>query len=155
MGGHLNWSAILNSLLVALVATIGTMLIHGLVVHTIIMTLHRDLDRGRLGGRLWINLTFVGGSALLAFAGHLLEVVLWAFVLDLCGGVADFSMALYSSAGSYTTLGSGALVLSPRWRLLGPLEAAAGMVMFGISTALIFAVIQRLTLARLDGPAAK
>jgi hypothetical protein len=151
----LNWSAVQNSLLVALAATLGTMVIHGLVVHAIITTLHRDLDRGRLGGRLWVNLIFVGGSSLFAFVGHLLEVILWAFVIDLCGGVADFTTALYCSASSYTTLDSGALASSPRWRLLGPLEAAAGMVMFGITTALIFAVIQRLIQARLDGPTAK
>jgi hypothetical protein len=41
--------------------------------------------------------------------------------------------------------------LSPPWKLLGPLEAAAGLLMFGISTALIFAVIQRLIQSRLTG----
>jgi len=96
------------------------------------------------------NLTFIGGTILFALAGHLLEIALWAFVLDLCDGVADFSAALYCSAGSYTTLGSGDVVLSSRWKLLGPFEAAAGMLMFGVSTALIFAVIQRLAQARLD-----
>jgi hypothetical protein len=38
--------------------------------------------------------------------------------------------------------------MSPAWRLLGPVEAANGMLMFGISTAMIFAVIQRLIEAR-------
>jgi hypothetical protein len=38
--------------------------------------------------------------------------------------------------------------MSPAWRLLGPLEAANGMLMFGVSTAMIFAVIQRLIEAR-------
>jgi hypothetical protein len=41
-------------------------------------------------------------------------------------------------------LGYGDLIMTPSWRLLGPLEAADGMLMFGVSTALIFAVIQRL-----------
>jgi hypothetical protein len=41
-------------------------------------------------------------------------------------------------------VGSGEVVLSPHWKLLGPLEAATGLLMFGVSTALIFAVIQRL-----------
>jgi hypothetical protein len=34
--------------------------------------------------------------------------------------------------------------MTPAWRLLGPLEAADGMLMFGVSTAIIFALIQRL-----------
>jgi hypothetical protein len=38
--------------------------------------------------------------------------------------------------------------MSPSWKLLGPLEAANGMLMFGVSTAMIFAVIQRLVQAR-------
>ena len=152
---HSNRIAILGSLLVGLAATVGTMVIHGLVVHTIITGTRRDLQRGTLGVGLWVNLTFVTGATLLALVGHIVEVALWAFVLDLCGGVADFSRALYCSAGSYTTLGSGAVVLSPRWKLLGPFEAAAGMLMFGVSTALIFAVIQRLIHVRLAGAEGK
>jgi hypothetical protein len=38
--------------------------------------------------------------------------------------------------------------MTPSWRLLGPLEALDGMLMFGVSTAMIFAVIQRLLRAR-------
>jgi hypothetical protein len=38
--------------------------------------------------------------------------------------------------------------MSPFWKLLGPLETANGMLLFGVSTAMIFAVIQRLVEAR-------
>ena len=60
------------------------------------------------------------------------------------GEFSAFAPACYHSAVNYTTLGYGDVVMSPTWRLLGPLEAADGMLMFGISTALIFAVIQHL-----------
>ena len=109
-------------MLVALAATFGTIVIHGFVVHTIIMTLRRNLQRGVLGARLWVNLTFIMGATLLALAGHLVEIALWAFALDISGAVADISAAIYSSAGSYTTSGSD-IVLPPRWKLLGPFEA--------------------------------
>jgi hypothetical protein len=141
--------AILGSLLVGLAATLGTIVIHGLAVHTIIMTLRRNLQRGVLGRRIWMNMTFIMGATLLAFAGHLGEIALWAFALDITGAVADFGAAIYSSAGSYTTSGSD-VVLPPQWKLLGPLEAVSGMLMFGVSTAFIFAVIQRLLHARFD-----
>ena len=141
--------AILTSLLVALAATLGTLVIHGLVVHTIIMTLRRDLQRGVLGGRIWVNLTFIMGATLLAFAGHVGEIALWAFALDMTGAVADIGAAIYSSAGSYTTSGSD-IVLPPQWKLMGPFEAVCGMLMFGVSTAFIFAVIQRLIRARYE-----
>ena len=141
--------AILVTLLVALAATLGTVVIHGFVVHTIIMTLRSNLQRGLLGARLWVNLAFVMGATLLAFAGHLAEIALWAFVLVRSGAVGDFSAAVYSSAGSYTTSGSD-VVLPPQWKLLGPFEAVCGMLMFGVSTALIFAVLQRLIHTRFD-----
>jgi hypothetical protein len=139
--------AILSSLLVGLAATFGTIVIHGFVVHTIVMTLRRNLKRGVLGMRIWVNMTFVVTATLLALAGHLAEIALWAFALDVSGAVANISAAVFSSAGSYTTSGSD-IVLPEKWKLLGPLEAVCGMLMFGLSTAFIFAVIQRLIHAR-------
>ncbi len=59
-----------------------------------------------------------------------------------------FVTNVYHSAVNYTTLGDDTVVMSARWRLLGPLEAADGMLMFGVSTAMIFAVIQRLIQTR-------
>jgi hypothetical protein len=40
--------------------------------------------------------------------------------------------------------------LPPQWKLLGPFEAVDGMLMFGVSTAFIFAVVNRLIHARYD-----
>jgi hypothetical protein len=134
---------------VGLAATFGTIVIHGFVVHAIVMTLRRDLKRGVLGARLSVNLVFIMGATLLALAGHLTEIVLWAFALDMSGAVPDFRAAFLSSAGSYTTSGSD-IVLAPQWKLLGPLEAVAGMLMFGLSTAFIYAVINRLIHAHFD-----
>ena len=141
--------AILGSLLVGLAATLGTIVIHGFVLHTIVINLRRDLQHGVLGARVWVNLTFIMGVTLLTLAGHLGEIGLWAFALDLSGAVADIRAAIYSSAGSYTTSGSD-IVLPPQWKLLGPFEAVDGMLMFGVSTAAIFAVIQRLIHAVYD-----
>jgi hypothetical protein len=45
---------------------------------------------------------------------------------------------------NFTTLGYGDIVMSRAWRLLGPLEAVAGMLMFGVSTAVLFGVTQAL-----------
>jgi hypothetical protein len=143
-------SHILNSLLVGIAATLGTIVIHGFVVHAIIVTLRSNLQRGVLGARIWVNMTFIMGATLLALAGHLVEIALWALALYLCGAVVDISGAIYSSAGSYTTSGSD-IVLPPQWKLLGPLEAVTGMLMFGLSTAFVFAVIQRLLRARFQG----
>ena len=99
-------AAIVGSLLVGLAATLGTIVIHGFVVHTIVMTLRRNLQRGVFGIWIWVNLTFVMGATLLALAGHLGEIALWAFALYASGAVTDFRAAIYSSADSYATSGS-------------------------------------------------
>jgi hypothetical protein len=69
-------------------------------------------------------------------------MALWAGILEACAEFPAVAIALYHSAVNYTTLGD--IVMSGRWRFLGPLEATDGMLMFGISTAMIFAVIQEL-----------
>ena len=44
---------------------------------------------------------------------------------------------------NYTTLGYGNVVPAERWRLLGPMTAMNGVLMFGWSTAVIFEVLRR------------
>jgi hypothetical protein len=141
--------AILIPLIVGLAATVGTIAIHGVVLHAIVASLRRDLKRGRLGARTWVNMSFIMAAILLALAGHLAEIGLWALTLDATGAVPDIAAAVYSSAGSYTTSGSD-IVLPAEWRLLGPFEAVDGMLMFGVSTAFIFAVVNRLIHARYE-----
>jgi len=82
---------------------------------------------------------------------HLVNIALWALLFCLCGEFAGFETAYYHSAVNYSSLGYGDIVMSIRWRLLGPLEAIDGIVMFGISTALIFALMMRLIEQRLKG----
>jgi len=84
----------------------------------------------------------------LALAAHFIEIALWALSLVLCGQFSSFPAALYYSGNTYTTLGDSTTVLSARWRMLAPIEAANGMLMFGVSTAIIFAVILRLIEAK-------
>jgi hypothetical protein len=50
-----------------------------------------------------------------------------------------------------TAVAGSDIVLPPRWKLLGPFEAVSGMLMFGLTTAFIFADIRRLIHARFDG----
>jgi hypothetical protein len=135
-------------LLVGVGTTFGTIVVHALVVGMIVRIVRRDLQRGRVGVGFWADSAFVANATLLALVGHLVEMGLWALVFELCGEFSDFAAAFYHSAVNYTTLGYGDVVMSARWKLLGPLEASDGMLMFGVSTALIFAVVQRLTQMR-------
>jgi Ion channel len=92
---------------------------------------------------------FVLGIALLALlVSTLAQIALWAGAFLLCGEFADFEDAFYHSAVNFTTLGYGDIVMSRRWRLLGPLEAVNGSLMLGLSAAMLFAVLGRIAEAR-------
>ena len=78
---------------------------------------------------------------LLMLIGNLAQVALWAGLFVLLGEFGDFETALYHSAVNYAGLGYGDIVMSEHRRLLGPLEAANGVLMFGVSTALMTAAV--------------
>jgi len=99
----------------------------------------------------WVhNVGVVTRALLLLVAAQLVQIAAWAALFVACREFDDFSTAFYHSAVNFTTLGYGDIVMSPAWRLLGPLEAMAGMLMFGISTAVLFFVTERLIRLRLD-----
>ncbi|HEV3025334.1 MAG TPA: ion channel [Pirellulales bacterium] len=95
------------------------------------------------------NLILLQLVSALVLIGHLVNIALWAALFWVCGEFAGFEAAYYHSAVNYSSLGYGDVVMSKRWHLLGPLEAIDGVVMFGISTALIFALMMRLIELRL------
>jgi len=140
--------AILAPLAVGVVAVVCTIFIHALPLSATIDFVRRERDRGRVGRSFWVDMRIVGLAILYALAAHLTEIALWAVLFVLCGQFADLATAYYHSAVNYTSLGYGDIIMSPSWKLLGPLETANGMLLFGVSTAMIFAVIQRLVEAR-------
>jgi voltage-gated potassium channel Kch len=78
---------------------------------------------------------------LLLMINSLAQIVIWAILFRLLQEFPDFSIALYHSGVNFTTLGYGDIVMSSRWRLLGPLEAAHCILMFWISTAVMTATV--------------
>ena len=89
----------------------------------------------------------VSGIVLLMFNASLLEVVLWAGTYRLLGALEGFEEAIYFSMVAFTTLGYGEIVLGEHWRLLSAFEAANGIIMFGWTTAIILAAVQRIYFA--------
>ena len=142
--------AILVPLVVGASATLCTLLIHGMAVLANVNFIRYERRRGRLGAGPLIDFAIVVVTMLLVFVAHLIEIALWAGLFVICGEFQEFGIAYYFSATNYTTLGYGDLIMSPSWKLLGPLEAADGALMFGVSTAMIFTVIVRLIEARFE-----
>ena len=95
------------------------------------------------------NLAVMQITGLLVAMAHLANIGLWAALLRVCGEFKSYEAAYYHSAVNYSSLGYGDMVMSPRWRLLGPLETLDGIVIVGISTALMFALMARLFERRL------
>jgi hypothetical protein len=108
----------------------------------------RERRLGRTGVNFWNDLGIVTLAISFALVAHLIDIALWAVLFMICGEFTGIGTAYYHSAVNYTTLGYGDLVMTPSWRMLGPLEAADGMLMFGVSTAIIFALTQRLLQGR-------
>lgn len=143
-----NGIAIVLPLAVGLGVTACTIVIHGLALLAIVHFVRRERRLGHAGVRFWRDVPIVAGTALLALAAHLLEMAAWALVFILCGEFDHFAPAFYHSAVTYTSLGYSDVIMSASWKLLGPLETADGMLMFGVSTAMLFTVIQRLVETR-------
>jgi hypothetical protein len=140
--------ALLAPVAVGVVAVICTILIHALPLSATVKFVSREKKLGRVGVSFWTDTGILARAILFALAAHLVEMAFWAVLFVICGEFPDFASAYYHSAVNYTSLGYGDIIMSPTWRLLGPLETADGMLLFGVSTAMIFAVIQRLVEAR-------
>src|SRR5215813_318301 len=141
--------AILWPLGVAVMLTFATVIIQALALMPIVYFVRYELRHGRAGVRFWRDVGIVVGVTLVALAAHLVAIATWALVFRVCGEFSQFAGAVYHSGLNYTTLGDSDMVMSPAWRLLAPLEAANSMLMFGVSTTMLFAVIQRLVQTRL------
>jgi Ion channel len=139
---------ILIPLALGAVAVVCTVLIHALVLNVSLSFVRRERRLGRAGKSFWIDVAIVSLAVLFGFVAHLVGIGLWAGLFVFCGEFSAFGAAYYHSAVNYTTLGYGDVIMSPSWKLLGPLEAANGALMFGVSTAIVFALVQRLILDR-------
>jgi voltage-gated potassium channel Kch len=122
--------------------------VQAIAVTAIVRLLRREAQRGDRSGGWFHGVGVFSRALLLIVIAQLIEIAAWAAIFLAIGEFRDFPTAFYHSAMNFTTLGYGDIVMSPRWRLLGPLEAVAGMLMFGLSTAVLFAVVQALVRRR-------
>ncbi len=112
----------------------------GLLLRILLHMHHRELVRP----------SFTGATSLLAMvmmmmlAGNLVQVALWAAMFVWLGEFEQISTAFYHSVVNFSTLGYGDIVMSDEHRLLGALEAATGVIMFGLSTSAVFMVLSSL-----------
>jgi ion channel len=116
-----------------------TIFILALVFSVIMRLIEWYIQKGHVSS-ISHNILAISVTVILILISHICSIVLWAWVFILLGEFGSFETAFYFSGVSYTTLGYGDIILSKAWRLLGPLEAVNGVIMFGWTTAMIFAV---------------
>ena len=140
----------LNELAVAALIVSVCLLLH--VVGLLLMAewlLQRREYWDRTGARVHYAILMI-----LLFSGimllHMIETGIWAAFYYTRGLFTDFETSLYFSLTSYTTIGYGDVLLPQRWRLLGALEGISGVLLCGISTAFIFAVMSAMFQSRMQ-----
>jgi len=91
-----------------------------------------------------MHLFSVAGVVLLMFLVSVIEVLVWSATYLWLGALEGIEKATYFSMVTFTTLGYGEIVLEEQWRLLASFEAANGIIMFGWTTAIVLATVQRI-----------
>jgi hypothetical protein len=101
----------------------------------------------------WLSLHTLRLSAVMIatvavlMVAHMCEIAVWSLAYELVEATSEGADRLYFAFVNFTTLGYGDVVPTPRWRLLGPITAMNGVLLFGWSVAVIFEVMS-LTIER-------
>jgi hypothetical protein len=121
-----------------------TVVIHvfglGLINERVVGVLSGSIDRRRL---VPLFALVMGVAVLLMTALHTIEGAAWAGAFLLLGAVPDAKSAMLYSLNAMTTYGHESVSLAPQWQMMGALEALNGMLLFGLTTAFLFAMIQQ------------
>jgi len=72
---------------------------------------------------------------------HFAEAGVWALFYKWNDLFPNFETCLYFSLGTYSTIGYGDIVLPSHWRILGAIEGISGVLLCGLSTAFLLALI--------------
>lgn len=114
----------------------------------------RSLKRAKVArGRLTTFVAVVGATVLSATALHALGAAIWGGAYLWLGALPDERSAMLYSIGAMTTFGHANLHLSDQWQMLGALEALNGMLLFGLTTAFLYAAIRNVHAAMLSARA--
>jgi hypothetical protein len=75
---------------------------------------------------------------------HGVESIAWAMLYVSLDAIPARRDAMLYSLNAFTAYGHESALLAPEWRLLGSLEAMNGSLIFGLTTAFLFAALSQL-----------
>jgi hypothetical protein len=132
----------LHQFLVGGAVSVCNIAIHALVMTAVVRVAQIVAAKSTLRHSLHLIAVMIATVSVL-MAAHVSEVIVWSLayaIVDAAPGDADL---LSFAFVNYTTLGYGDVIPVSRWRLLGPMTAMNGVLLFGWSTAVIFEVLRR------------
>jgi Arc/MetJ family transcription regulator len=132
----------LRQLLVGSAVSVCNIAIHALVMATVIRAARIAGERATSRQSLRLVTVMIATVSVLMLA-HLTEVLVWSLAYTIVGIAPGGTDLIYFAFVNYTTLGYGDVIPLKRWRLLAPMTAMNGVLLFGWSTAVIFQVLQR------------
>ena len=112
----------------------------GLISQKAALAINRNLDRRYPTVAFMV---IVGATTLLATCLHAAEAGVWAAAYRLLGALPDNSSSMLYSLNAMTSYGHTSLELAGHWHLMGALEALNGWLLFGLTAAFLFAVIEK------------
>jgi voltage-gated potassium channel len=138
---------VIGSIIIGALLTVVTVGIHALGTAWWIGRLKRVTKTARGVRRRLLPLRVLCSTALLLLLLHIVEVAPWAsayMLLPNIDSLNTFEEATYFATVTFASLGYGDIVISGPWRLLSAIQAMNGLLVFGWSTALLFAVVERI-----------
>jgi hypothetical protein len=101
-----------------------------------------DQDTPRLRRAIPTVIGRIGAVTLILAALHGLEGLFWALAYWRLGALDSVTDASVYALSTMTTFEIPGLTVPPRFHMISALETVNGVMLFGISTAFLFAVIQ-------------
>ena len=121
---------------------VGIVLFHGAGLHGILVTQKRWRRRLSAGPpRLTGAMLVFGWAVFLMLTLQLVEIVIWAFLLNHWGLIKSAHDAIYFCANAYTTLGMGKMELEEHWRFISPIMGISGLFTFAWTTSALVDVV--------------
>jgi len=131
-----------RQLLIGAVASACNITIHALIMVMLVQIAQRTRTMSASRPSLRLIAVMITTVSIL-MASHASEVIVWSLVYDRLDAAPAGTDLIYFAFVNYTTLGYGDITPLERWRLIGPMTAMNGVLLFGWSTAVIFEVLQK------------
>jgi hypothetical protein len=110
----------------------------------------RQSGRAIPGGGLFVQIRPLLLVLIVMTLANFVQIVIWGVLFIWLGEFSAVYEAIYHSAVNFTSLGYGDVVMSARWKLMGPLEAVNGILMLGMTSAGLVAILQHLIKVRFE-----